>query len=250
MKTIQLLLLSVLGFVLSSCIMMPPDNEPRIHKDHVIENRDVPINFSSISANNGFNVYMIHGPQPQIQVQAEAKVLPYIETSVRNGTLILIVNGHVRSTVPINVYVTYTDLNYIEASTSAKIFIDSPLINNTTTIKAGTGSIIHIPQIDSEYIIIDSTSKVNIAGRVKHLNIKSNGAIIDARYLAAQQCDAQLKLRSELTVNVIREINAMVSKDSKLEYSGHPRIVNIDYERDRGRSTDTRTNDRPNDGVR
>lgn len=127
MKTFSLSLFACAALLLTACVGININSNPRDNSDLVIETRPLNSSFSAVSANNGFNVFMVHGPLEMVEVQAEEKVLPYIGTSIRNGTLSLIVNGHIRSNKPINIYVTYVNLHSISASTHSKIEINFPL---------------------------------------------------------------------------------------------------------------------------
>lgn len=173
---------------------------------------------------------MVHGLLEMVEVQAEEKVLPYIGTSIRNGTLSLIVNGHIRSNKPINIYVTYVNLHSISASTHSKIEINSPLKNNTTTIDCNTGATIDIRQIDSDVIYARCNAHLRIAGQAGLFNVTASNGTIDAQSLVAQKVDAELKNRSTLVVHVQRMIKAFVSNNSKLDFTGNPRQVNIEQE--------------------
>lgn len=232
MKTISLSLFAFVAFLLSACMGINIQSDPKNNSDLVIETRSMNSSFSAVSANNGFNVYMVHGPMERVEVQAEAKVLPYIETSVHNGTLSLIVNGHIRSNKPINIYVTYMNLHSISASTHSKIEINSPLKNNTTTIDSNTGATIDILQIDSDVIYARCNSHLRIAGQAGLINVTASGGTIEAGNLVVQHVDAELKNRSKLAIHVLNRINAYVSKNSKLDFTGNPRQVNIEREGD------------------
>lgn len=245
MKTISLSLFACVAFLLSACIGINMNSNPRDNSDLVMETRPLNSSFSAVSANNGFNVFMVHGPMERVEVQAEAKVLPYIETSVHNGTLSLIVNGHIRSNKPINIYVTYMNLHSISASTHSKIEINSPLKNNTTTIDSNTGATIDILQIDSDVIYARCNSHLRIAGQAGLINVTASGGTIEAGNLVVQQLDAELKNRSKLAIHVQRMINAYVSKDSRVDFTGNPRQVNIEREGD-----GVRGNSQGGEGVR
>jgi|GEM_PF-3535905 hypothetical protein len=245
MKTISLSFFACAAFLLSACVGININSNPRDNSDLVIETRILNSSFSAVSANNGFNVFMVHGPMERVEVQAEAKVLPYIETSVHNGTLSLIVNGHIRSNKPINIYVTYMNLHSISASTHSKIEINSPLKNNTTTIDSNTGATIDILQIDSDVIYARCNSHLRIAGQAGLINVTASGGTIEAGNLVVQQLDAELKNRSKLAIHVQRMINAYVSKDSRVDFTGNPRQVNIEREGD-----GVRGNSQGGEGVR
>lgn len=232
MKTISLSLFAFVAFLLSACMGINIQSDPKNNSDLVIETRSMNSSFSAVSANNGFNVFMVHGPMERVEVQAEAKVLTYIETSVHNGTLSLIVNGHIRSNKPINIYVTYMNLHSISASTHSKIEINSPLKNNTTTIDSNTGATIDILQIDSDVIYARCNSHLRIAGQAGLFNVMASSGTIDAQNLVVQHVDAELKNRSKFAVHVLNRINAYVSKNSKLDFTGNPRQVNIEREGD------------------
>ena len=92
MKIFKLSLFGCTAFLLSACVGININSNPRDNSDLVIETRQLNSSFSGVSANNGFNVFMVHGPVEMVEVQAEAKALPYIQTSVRDGLLSLIVN--------------------------------------------------------------------------------------------------------------------------------------------------------------
>lgn len=226
MKKTNLLLLFGFLFFLQSCVNMLPNDAPKIHADHVTEKRET-LPFFGISVDNGINVYLNYGPQARIEVQAEAKVLPHIQTDVRNGLLNVFVNGHTSSNRPINVYVTYQNLSQIHASTAAKIWINSPLKNNSTHIQSSTGSQITIRQIDTDFLYIESSAKIQLTGNAGLLNAQINSGEIDAAQLIVDRCQAKLLHNAFLSLHVLNEINANLSENANLKIFGQPKIQNI-----------------------
>lgn len=97
-------------------------------------------------------------------------------------------------------------------------------------IDCNTGATIDIRQIDSDVIYVRCNAHLRIAGQAGLFNVTASNGTIDAQSLVAQKVDAELKNRSTLVVHVQRMIKAFVSNNSKLDFTGNPRQVNIEQE--------------------
>lgn len=236
MKIKSRLFLFLSACICSSCIVMHvEDQDPRDYKDLVFEEREIEETYWEISSNNGFNVYLTYSTSKTLKIQAEESVLSKVDTYVKDGVLTIIAGRNIRSTKPINIYVPYTNLNKISASTNSHLFFESPIKSNTLLLKASTGSVLNIPQVEADHIIIDSrTKEINIAGRTRQLEVKASGAdLINAEKLVVDNCEVHLTNHSNLIVQVLHSIKGYVDKESSIEY-GSPKKVNLTKE---GRTT-------------
>lgn len=112
------------------------------------EIRDIE-NYTGVSNNGSFNVYVHEADSFGVEVVAQENLLPIIETYVSGSRLIVETKSNVcyKSSSPVEVHVSLPELNYLRLSGSGKMFADVAASPEVEISNSGSG----LMEIDTVY---------------------------------------------------------------------------------------------------
>lgn len=138
----SLALLSGGSLILSSC--------SDYYMDHVRGNGLMDTEYRTMDYYNGielqgaFDVFLTYDSSSEIRIEAESNLIPYIETYVRNETLVLttLKNSNIRNRLTMKIFVPITEIRNIRLSGSGDIMGDSRFYSDIfELILSGSGDV-------------------------------------------------------------------------------------------------------------
>jgi hypothetical protein len=180
--------------------------------------------FDQISAGGAFDVYLTQGDSESVRVQADENLLPLIETTVRNGRLVIRSSQNIGEAKELNVYVTFKELNKIEASGACEIKNEGQLNFGTLSLSGSGASEIDLSlqasKIEGEY---SGASEVELQGIADICDFQLSGASeLDIPGLTVRQMTLDLSGASEAEVQVTERLKVDASGASSVVYTGNP----------------------------
>ena len=204
----------------------------------ITEKRNINQKFTKISASTGVNVIIEQGSPTEVEVETDDNLIEYVVTEVKNGTLIVKIEGKIDMMTTINVRVKMETISGLESSSGSSIKSKNTLNGPSIALKSSSGSEIDV-ELEYENASCESTSGSEIIASGKTLKLEtksSSGSEIDARNLAANEVYAQSTSGSSTTVKPIVKLNAKASSGSSIDYIQKPK--NITKEETSGGSVD------------
>lgn len=182
--------------------------------------------FDQISVGGAFDVYLTQGDTESLRVEADENLLPLIETTVRNGRLVIRSRENIGEAKELNVYVTFRELNKIETSGACEIKNEGQLNFSNLVLKGSGASEIDLSlraeKLEGEY---SGASEVDLEGSAEVCEFKLSGASeLDAEGLVVQQMKIDLSGASEAEVQVTQNLKVHASGASSVVYTGNPAI--------------------------
>jgi len=226
MKSINLIILSIIALILSSCIMNINNGE-KGNGNVVTEERDVTENFTEVRGSAGLDVYLTQGEENKILVEADENLLQYISTDIENGKLHVTTSEDIGRSKAKKVYVTFTELNNIEASSGADVIGNSLIKSQNLSLRSSSGADLNVEVFSQDLVIKSSSgSEVQVSGKASSLKADaSSGSTIDAENLLAAYCNAEASSGAQVSVNVKDKLETNVSSGGSIEYYGNPLSV-------------------------
>ena len=170
------------------------------------------------------------GDQETLQVEAEDNLLPYIETSVRNGRLEIRTrpNTNFRPTQPLHFRLVVKGLDTIEDSSLGNITVPQ-LKANRFTVKISSGGSINLAGLDASTLDAQLSSLGNLvigAGQVgqQTITISSSGAY-QAGELRSQTAVVRISSLGSATLWVTDRLEAHLSSSGNVNYYGSPKVT-------------------------
>ena len=215
------------ALILSSCNLNINTGENGNGKV-VTEERAVTSDFTEVRGSAGLDVYLTKGSENKIVVEADENLLQYIETDIENGKLHVTTSENIGHSKAKKVYITFKELNTVEASSGADVTGNSVIKSQNLTLKSSSGADLEV-EVFAQDLIAKSSSgaDLKVSGKATSLNADaSSGSELDAKELLVINCNAEASSGAEVTVNVQDKLETHVSSGGDINYYGNPVSVN------------------------
>ncbi|MEP6595335.1 MAG: head GIN domain-containing protein [Ginsengibacter sp.] len=183
--------------------------------------------YTSLLSKGSMNVQIAYGNSNNIVVEADENLLPYIETTVENGKLIIKAkkNVNLKSTLKMVVYVSMTKINSLQLSGSGNINGEGAFSNpgKTDIGISGSGNIklsfdsfedLDLSLSGSGNMDLKSTATNNISAAV------SGSGNIECSDISSNDVDAKISGSGNIKVYANKSIDAKISGSGNVYYKG------------------------------
>jgi hypothetical protein len=196
------------------------------------ENRNAGGNFTGVATLGNFNVYVSIGNTASVKIEGESNILPYIETYVDKGSLVVRSKDDVslNTAQAVKVYVTAPQISKIHSKGLGDIVGQTP-ITDASKIELkleGNGNV----DLD-----VDAPEVVAVIGGLGSIQLKGQTKNFDCKIMGQGSLKALDLLTEETNVTILgqggAEVNASVKLDVTIAGNG-----NVRY---KGNVTPTRT---------
>lgn len=184
--------------------------------------RQIPA-FEKIKINGKYNVYYTQSDNKMLVVHADANLMEFISTEVKNNELRIRSSQPLKSDSELRIELSNDYITHVEASASAKFFAENALLLPILTLTSNAGAEMDVEGIfESLYIYQNAGSKVTVRGETDLLHIESNaGGHVDATRLEAGSANVQANAGASASVNAA-EIEASANAGGSVRYIGDP----------------------------
>ena len=196
------------------------------------ETREVS-NFTSLASQGSMNVQISYGTSNSIVVEADENLLPYIETSVENGRLMIKPkkNVNLRSKSRMNVYVSMTKINSLKLSGSGDINGSGAFTNDSKTEMgvSGSGNLkLSFDSFKDLDLSIAGSGNIDLKGNSTNtISAKVNGSgNIDCGDINSNDVDAKISGSGNVKVYASNSIDAKISGSGNVFYKGNATKIN------------------------
>lgn len=209
--------------------------QEKINGDGNVKKESRQVNdFTGVLVSGSINVDLSYGNSNSISVEADENLLPYIETVVENGNLVVKTKDKVaiRSKNKMVVHASLTKLTRLRVSGSGNITGNGDFSNDSKTEIAvsGSGNInIGINSFNETKINISGSGNVTLRGRSTN-NIDatiSGSGNIDCSEVSCNDVFAHVSGSGNIKVYANRSIDARVSGSGNIYYKGSATKINL-----------------------
>lgn len=227
MKTANFITAIGAALILSSCNLNINTGENG-NGNVVTEERTVSEDFNEVRGSAGLDVYLSQGDENKIMVEADENLLQYIETSIENGKLHITTSENIGHAESKKIYVTFKELNNIEASSGADVTGNSVIKSENLSLKSSSGADLKVEVFAKDLIAKTSSgADLEVSGKASSLNADaSSGSELNAKELLVINCNAEASSGAGITVNVKEKLETHVSSGGDIDYYGNPVSVN------------------------
>ena len=188
--------------------------------------------FSGLSVSSGIDVYLTQGGSEKLTIEAKGVDEADVKTEVRDGVLRLYIDRAGRNwqwnrNTYVKAYLTFRQLNKLQASGGADVLGQGTLTFNNLNIDAGGGSDVTLSlKADELNASAGGGADLKLEGSARTLNASgSGGADLDARKLTVDVCNASSSGGSDVYVNATRELSMKASGGSDIYYYGSAKVL-------------------------
>ncbi len=187
--------------------------------------------FQGVKAAEAVDVYLKKGEKESLKVEVTGTDLANVLTEVNGTTLkVHMRDGNYFHKKSVKVYVTYTRLEKISASSAANVFSEGVIKSGNIGINVSSAANIEVT-LESEDVLVDASSAgdVVLEGKARSLEIEASSAgDIDAYNLESEKVSARVSSAGSAKVNVTKELQAHASSGGSIRYRGNPIKTNTE----------------------
>ncbi len=184
--------------------------------------------FTSLSSRGSMDVQISYGSSNKIEVQADENLLPYIETVVEDGKLLIgsKKNVNFKTTTKMVIYVTMNTMKSLQLSGSGNIEGSGAFTNDDKSDigVSGSGNIkLHFKTFKALELAVAGSGNIDLEGDNATDNISaaiSGSGNIDCADFVTNNVDAKISGSGNLKVNVNHSIDAKISGSGNVFYRG------------------------------
>ena len=184
--------------------------------------------FRAIAVSGGIDLKVRQGDQPAIEVKVEANLLPYLETTMENGTLQVRwkKGSRLRVKDTPQVSVTAVELQSIATAGSGDVVI-APLKTPKLSISlAGSGDVsIDTVQADELAVSIAGAGDVTASGQAQRLQLRIAGSgDIRCDALKADDVAVSISGSGDAAVHAAKSLSVNIAGTGDVRYQGDPQV--------------------------
>jgi hypothetical protein len=225
MKTIRILLAGLfLTVMFSSCQKINGKG------DTITESRTI-TGYSGIELSDVSTVYFTQGDTFSLVIHAQENLMPYIETKVKDGNLLIREKSGVNfgKHDPIQIYITAPSVTYLAVSGSGNINVTGTWTGSDLSTSIDGSGDIQVENLAADNFTTKISGSGNVAvngGVVNYENLTIDGSgNIDLKQLEADTVYAKISGAGDIYIRVIRFLDATIDGSGNIYYYGTPVIT-------------------------
>lgn len=189
--------------------------------------------FTGLSVSSGIDVYLSQGNSEKLTFDVKGVDEDRVISEVKNGVLKLYIERkgfsgwNLGRSNYVKAYVTFKQLNNLEASGGAEVFGQGSLSFKDLNLEASGGADVKLDlKADDLNVSASGGADAILQGSARTLNANgSGGADLDARKLTVDVCNANSSGGSDVYVNASKELTMKASGGSDIYYYGSAKVL-------------------------
>lgn len=193
------------------------------------DTRELP-EFSEVSVSNGAHVYLEKGIGATARVEAEDNIMEFVKTEIRGDELHVYLDRCTINSKPVNVYVTFENIDSLEVQTAGRIIGNSIIKSEDIKISSSSAGNIDV-EVEAIDLTLESSTvgSITVKGKTDKLYADaSSSGKINAFELVAEDVYATVSSAGIAQVYASDKFNADASSGGKVQYKGNPPEVEVD----------------------
>lgn len=189
--------------------------------------------FTGVKLSGNMNLEVEYGKGNELTVEGDENLLPYVETSVKDGILVIGTkdNVNLRSKNKIIIHARTPVLNQVTLSGSGNIKSRGNFVNNeiTTLTLSGSGDIdMQVKSAQQTKLKVSGSGNIKLSGEsATDVNAMVSGSgDIDCSALKCDNVVAGISGSGNIKVTVNKSINASISGSGNVYYNGAATQIN------------------------
>ena len=185
--------------------------------------------FHALEAGNAvqMNVTVTPGAKPSVKISGDDNLLPFFESLVRDGKLIIRLkdNSRISTKLPLLAEVVVGEIDGVEATEAASVKVKGVVKVNRLSARASGAAQVSVEGVESSQAAASATgaSKVTLSGSAASLKVDASGASqVKAQALTAEDAHVSISGASSVVLTANKSVAGDLSGALQLELHGRP----------------------------
>lgn len=191
--------------------------------------------FNAVASSGSFNVYIKIDGTESVKVDADASILPEIETVVEGHTLNIRFKDHEgrhnHNYKKADVYVTAKSLNALTNSGSGNLKVDGTISADDVSVTlSGSGSLSTAVKSDALHAVISGSGDIRLKGSTGDAEIRISGSgQVEAKDLTTVNTKAHITGSGSVYLVAQKSVTAHITGSGSVNYTGNASVINPSY---------------------
>jgi hypothetical protein len=181
--------------------------------------------YDKIKTSKGINVTLVEGDKEKVEIRIQNASPEDVITSLEGKTLVLKMKTLLKKGVAVQVYVTYKQINEIQAGTGSTVDNEGTLRANKLVLSAGAEAVMEL-DVDATVITASlSAGRIEISGEANNIEVNANtGGKFNASALQVNEAFIKTSAGGQATVRVKNRLSATAGSGGRVYYYGSPKV--------------------------
>ncbi|WP_339922633.1 head GIN domain-containing protein [uncultured Cyclobacterium sp.] len=185
--------------------------------------------FDQIAVSDDIEVELIKGENHEITITASGIDISQLSTKINKRELEIEVSGNNPKSSSIKAVITYVQLNEIEVSSGAKVFVKDLIENKTIDLKVASNAYLEV-EVKAERLVLaaETNAKMFIKGSADHLDYNAfTNAEIDGEGLVVKNVEIRTNTNASGSFEVLESLKGTAATRGRVRYKGNPNIIDV-----------------------
>jgi hypothetical protein len=213
-------------FTIGTLFLLPGCDVTRANGDLITETRNEK-DFHALEVNTSGRVEVRTDSVFSIEVTCEENIMPYLETTVKNGVLQISFDRPVYDVDGLRILVSAPKWDAFEVNGSADIKVKDPVKGTDLAVRISGSGDVEILNADFQKVKITVTGSgtADISGKANDLNGSVSGSgDIEALNFPVKTAKASISGSGDIRLDVSDALEAIVSGSGDVEYKGNAKV--------------------------
>ncbi|EPR66846.1 hypothetical protein ADICYQ_4107 [Cyclobacterium qasimii M12-11B] len=185
--------------------------------------------FDQIAVSDAIEVELIKGENHEITITASGIDISQVTTKINKRELELEVSGNNPKSSSIKVVITYVQINDIEVSSGAKVFVKDQIENKTIDLKVASNAYLEV-DVKAERLVLEAetNAKMFVKGTADNLDYNAfTNAEIDGEGLVVKNAEIRTNTNASGSFEVLESLKGTAATRGRVRYKGNPNIIDV-----------------------
>jgi len=185
--------------------------------------------FDQIAVSDAIEVELIKGENHEITITASGIDISQVTSKINKRELQLEVSGNNPKSSSIKVVITYIQINEIEVSSGAKVFVKDRIENKTVDLKVTSNAYLEV-EVKAERLVLaaETNAKMFVKGTADNLDYNAfTNAEIDGEGLVVKNAEIRTNTNASGSFEVLESLKGTAATRGRVKYKGDPKIIDV-----------------------
>lgn len=185
--------------------------------------------FDQFEVSDGIEVELKKGEAQKITITASGIDLDQVVSEVDKRRLELEVDGSKPKASAVKVVITYVQLNEIEVTSGAKVFVTKPIENKNIDLTVASNGYLEI-EVKAENLMLEAETNAKMFVKGTAVNLDYNAftnAEIDGEELVVEHAEVRTNTNASGVFEVTASLKGTAATRGRINYKGDPKIIDV-----------------------
>ena len=185
--------------------------------------------FDQLVVSDAIEVELVKGEKHEMTITASGIDISQVTSDVNKRELEIEVSGNNPKSSSVKVVLTYVQLNQIEASSGAKVFVKDMVESKVVQLKVASNAYLEV-EVKAEQLILEAetNARMFVKGTAENLDYNAfTNSEIDGEELVVKNAEIRTNTNASGSFEVLESLKGTAATRGRVKYKGDPNIIDV-----------------------